>query len=421
MIAEGADVTEVIIVGAGPYGLSIAAHLRSAGVGYRIFGRTMFNWQAKMPAGMLLKSDPFASNLSDPAAALTLKNYCAAQGIPYDDEAIRVSRETFVAYGEAFQRRFVPDVDERLVVDIDPTGDGFAVKLEDGEVVIGRKVVIGIGISDFPYTPEVLAQIPAGFISHAADHADLDRFRGKEVAVIGAGSSGVDLAALLHEAGAEVRLIMRQKHLTFHDRTPLGNGRPVMTRLRSPNTGIGPGWRNVFYTRTPQLFRYLPQDHRVRTVLGSHGPAGGWFMRDRVVGKVTVLAGVAPQSAAVQGGRVRLQLAGQDAAPQTLSVDHVVACTGYKVDVDAIGFLGKKVRDRIARVGRAPELSAHFETSVPGLYVVGPATAFSFGPNFRFVVGCEFTAPRIAGHLARTMPRRPVIQGAAVAARQEVG
>jgi cation diffusion facilitator CzcD-associated flavoprotein CzcO len=414
-------VTEVIIIGAGPYGLSIAAHLRSLGIGYRIFGRTMYNWRAKMPAGMLLKSDPFASNLSDPAGALSLKNYCAAQNIPYDDEAIRVSLETFLAYGDAFQRRFVPDVDERLVVAVEPTGNGFAVKLEDGEVVSGQKVIVGIGISDFPYIPPVLSQIPAPFLSHAADHGELERFRGKEVAVVGAGSSGIDLAALLHEAGAEVQVVMRQKQLKFHDRTPLGNARPMMTRLRAPNTGIGPGWRNVFYTRTPQLFRYLPQDRRVRTVLGTHGPAGGWFMRDRVVGKVAVHAGLAPQSAEIRDGRVQLQLAGPDVASQTLAVDHVVACTGYKVDVDAIGFLGDKVRQRIALVGRAPELSAHFETSVPGLYVVGPAAAFSFGPNFRFVVGCEFTAPRIAGHLARTMPRRSMVQGAAVAARQEVG
>jgi hypothetical protein len=413
-------VTEVIIVGAGPYGLSIAAHLRALGVGYRIFGRTMYNWRAKMPAGMLLKSDPFASNLSDPAGALTLKNYCAAQGIPYDDEAIRVSLETFTAYGDAFQRRFVSDVDERLVVAVEPGADGFAVTLEDGEVVIGRKVVVGIGISDFPYIPPVLSQIPQGYLSHAADHGDLEWSRGKDVAVVGAGSSGVDTAALLHEAGANVRVVMRQKELQFHDRTPLGNARPMLTRVRAPNTGIGPGWRNTFYARTPQLFRYLPQGHRQRVVLGSHGPAGGWFMRDRVVGKVAILAGLAPQGAEVKGGRVQLQLAGRGSAPQTLSVDHVVACTGYKVDIDAIRFLGDKVRQRIARVGRAPELSAHFETTVPGLYVVGPAAAFSFGPLFRFVVGCEFTAPRIAGHLARTMPRRSVVQGGAVA-RQEVG
>ena len=130
--------TEVIIVGAGPYGLSIAAHLRSLGVGFRIFGRTMFNWRTKMPRGMLLKSDPYASNLSDPAASLTLKDFYRGQGIPYDDEAIRVSLESFIAYGEAFQRRFAPGVEERLVVALDRTADGFAARLDVGEVVFGR-------------------------------------------------------------------------------------------------------------------------------------------------------------------------------------------------------------------------------------------------------------------------------------------
>jgi cation diffusion facilitator CzcD-associated flavoprotein CzcO len=406
-----------MIIGAGPYGLSLAAHLRARGVPYRVFGGVMANWREKMPRGMLLKSDPYASNLSDPGAGLTLREYYRGQGMPYDDEAIRVSVEEFIAYGEAFQRRFVADVEQRMVVALERTAEGFAARLDDGEVAIGHKVVLAIGISDFPYMPPDLARIPGSFVSHASAHGDMAAFRGREVAVIGAGSSAVDLAALLHESGASVRLVVRRQ-LRFHGRAQLGAARPIAERLRSPNTGIGPGWRNVFFTLTPQLFRYLPAELRRGQVEKTHGPAGGWFMRDRIVGKVPLIEGFAPGPAELRDGRVQLQLAGQNGARQTIAVDHVIAATGYRVDLAAVKFLAEKLRRQIALIGRAPELSAHFETSVPGLYVVGPAAAYSFGPVCRFVLGAGFTIPRVARHLAASMSRRPMVQGAAVAVRR---
>jgi FAD-dependent urate hydroxylase len=57
------QVVEVVIVGAGPYGLSIAAHLRALGIGFRIFGDPMHTWREQMPEGMMLKSEGFASNI----------------------------------------------------------------------------------------------------------------------------------------------------------------------------------------------------------------------------------------------------------------------------------------------------------------------------------------------------------------------
>ena len=409
--------SEVIIIGAGPYGLSIAAQLRSRGVGLRIFGRPMLNWQTRMPRGMMLKSDGYATNLCAADAGFTLKDFCREHGVPYADEGIPVSLENFIAYGEAFQRRFVPGLEQRRVVGLDRNADGFAVMLDDGEVVAGRKVVLAIGISDFPYVPPVFADIPADFLSHASHHAAMDAFRGREVAVVGSGSSAIDLAALLHENGASVSLVARRPHLRFQRRTELGDRRLLAEGLR-PNTGIGPGWRNVFYTYAPQLFRHLPEEMRLRIIAKAHGPAGGWFMRDRVVGRVTIIEGVAPRRAEVKDGRIHLQLTGPDGSEQSVSADHVIAATGYKVDLRAVKFLGEELRHQIASIEQAPVLSRHFETSVPGLYVVGPAAAYSFGPLFRFVYGVGFAAPRVARHLAASVERRPIVQGAALAARR---
>jgi thioredoxin reductase len=407
--------SKIVIVGAGPYGLSIAAHLRAKGIGFRIFGKPMDNWQTKMPAGMLLKSDGFASNLSDPDDSCSLESFCAERGLPYSAEEVPVPRETFIAYGHAFQQRFVPEVEIRRVTSIRRSGREFAVQLDDGEIVAADKVIVGIGISDFPYLPPNLAGLPDAFVTHCSRHEDLTAFSGRDVAVIGGGSSAIDVAALLHEGGAKVQLIARRPKLLFHG--PPQPDRPFGARLRAPQTGIGPGWRSTFYTLAPQLFYHLPAAKRARIVKSWLGPAGGWYMRDRVVGEVPCLEGYEPQGVAISGGQVHLSLAGRDGSQQVVSADHVIAATGYRADFRTVGFLDETLRAEMKAVSGVPVLSRYFETSVAGLYVVGPAAAFSFGPVLRFVFGARFTARRLTRHLAATAVRRPAVQSAALATR----
>src|SRR5438105_5474966 len=111
--------TNIAIIGAGPYGLSIAAHFRHRGIPFRIFGRPMDSWLAHMPKGMLLKSDGFASNIYDPNADFTLKQFCSERGIEYSDTGIPVRLDTFAAYGLAFRERMVPELEDRLVVGLE--------------------------------------------------------------------------------------------------------------------------------------------------------------------------------------------------------------------------------------------------------------------------------------------------------------
>jgi thioredoxin reductase len=405
----------IVIIGAGPYGLSIAAHLRARGIGFRIFGKPMANWQLKMPRGMLLKSDGFASNLADPDDRLTLENFCAEQNLSYAPEGLPVPREDFIAYGMAFQQRFVPEVEEREVVAVHRSGAGFTVQLDDGEAVPADKLIIGIGISDFPYVPSSLADLPGEFLTHVSHYEDLSAFRGRSVAVVGSGSSGIDIAALLQDAGAEVQLIARRSQLRFHDRPE--EHRSLPARLRAPNTGIGPGWPSVLYTKAPLAFHRLPADTRLRIVSTSHGPAGGWYMRDRILGRVPCLEGFAPQATQIIGGQAHLHLTGAYGAQRVVTADHVIAATGYRIDFRKVGFLDEAMREEIATNSGLPILNCDFETSISGLYIVGPAAAYSFGPMFRFVLGARFTARRLVRHLARAGVRHPFAQGAALATR----
>src|SRR6202521_2479535 len=302
---------DTAIIGAGPYGLSVAAHFRHRGIQFRIFGRPMDSWLAHMPKGMMLKSDGFASNIYDHDSAFTLGQFCADRGIEYADAGIPVRLETFTAYGLAFRDRMVPELEDKMVVSVDRLSDGFLLTLADGETVKARKVVLAVGITHFAYVPETLAQLPAELLSHSSRHHDLDPFRNRTVAVIGGGSSALDLAGLLHEAGADVQLVSRRETLNFHTK-PTGQPRSRWQQIRHPQSGLGPGMRSRFYAEAPMAFHYLPERLRVEAVRRTLGPSGGWFIRDKVVGKVPLHLGCTPQGADVQNGRVHLTVQSAD-------------------------------------------------------------------------------------------------------------
>jgi len=394
------EMVDVAIVGAGPYGLSVAAHLRALGVSFRIFGSPMNTWLTQMPAGMRLKSEGFASSLSDPDSAFPLSEYCREQGLPYADTGLPVPLATFAAYGIEFQRRFVPSLEEEKVAAVRRSGIGFEVQLENGELFLARTVVIAAGISHFGYVPPVLASLPEEFVTHSSRHSVLDDFRGRDVAIIGAGASAVDLAALLHQAGASVQLIARSKVIRFHD-PPTGKPRTILDKIRRPLTGIGSGWKLAFYTYAPHLFQRLPEEVRLKAVKKTLGPAPGWFVKQEVVGKVPFHLGFDIAAANVSNGKVVLELVDENGTRKQLSADHVVAATGYKVDLNRLEFLDRGLQRTIHSLEQSPVLSGYFESSIPGLYFVGTAAANSFGPLMRFAYGADYTARRITRHLAK--------------------
>ena len=389
---------DVAIVGAGPYGLSVAAHLSHMGVDFRVFGKPMTTWRDHMPKGMLLKSDGFASSLSAPAGPHSLEHYCAEKGIAYHDTEIPVPLEVFVDYGLDFQRCFVPGLDERLVVSISQTPTGFALGLDDGERVAARKVILAVGVTHFAHVPELLCQLGPAYVSHSSAHHELARFRNSDVTVVGAGSSAIDVAALLHESGARVSLVARASAIKFASK-PAPGGPGLWQSIRHPSSGLGPGLRSRIFCDWPHLYRFLPASLRLGIVRRHLGPSSPWHMRPRVTGKVNVVAGAEIEGAALKGNRIVLNLR-RDGQPGQVESDHVIAATGYRVDLSRLLFLDEELRSRIRTAGSMPILSGDFEASTGGLYFAGLAAAGSFGPLMRFVYGTEFVARKISQHVA---------------------
>jgi len=389
---------DVAIIGAGPYGLSLSAHLHAARVDHRIIGLPMESWLAHMPKGMLLKSEGFASSLSEPGG-YSLADFYDTTGTEYADIGSPVPLEVFAGYGLTFQDRFVSNVERSRVASLRRENSGFELTLDNGASFTARRVVVATGIHAFAHIPSEL-QLPPELSSHSSEHSDPGCFLGKDVAVIGGGASAVDLAVLLHEAGARPTLIARAEELSMH--APGPNPRPLWQRLRRPMSGIGPSWRSRFYTDLPGWFRLLSEEKRLAIAHRHPVPAGGWFMKERLERCVPVMTGHSVFHAAEHGGRVHLVLDGPNAERKRLVADHVIAATGYRVDLARLFFLDPALRDQLKLTGRSPALSPDFESSVKGLHFVGPIAADTFGPLMRFVFGTKYASRRLARHLKRT-------------------
>ena len=154
----------VVVIGAGPYGLSAAAHLKARGVAVRIFGTPMSSWSGTMPRGMVLKSTPDASTISAPGQGHTLQDFCDAIGEPRPTtERDLVSLDLFVRYGRWFAERLVPEVEQAQVASVDRHGGQFHLKLDSGEELAAPAVVVASGLSGFAYLPpELRILVPDG-------------------------------------------------------------------------------------------------------------------------------------------------------------------------------------------------------------------------------------------------------------------
>jgi thioredoxin reductase len=129
-------------------------------------------------------------------------------------------------------------------------------------------------------------------------------------------------------------------------------------------------------------------------------------MKERVIGRVPITLGSRPESAEIKNNRAELTLRNSDGSEQKVATDHVIAATGYKVDMRRLEFLDPEIVGSLATVENTPILSATMESSVPGLYFIGAVTANSFGPVMRFAFGARFASPHLARSLVKVLSRQ---------------
>jgi thioredoxin reductase len=382
---------DVAVIGAGPYGLSAGVHLKAKGITARVFGEPMEFWASKMPEGMLLRSPRVASNLSDPDKAFTLEAYEAASK---KEPCAPLPLDTFVEYGKWFRHQLGSDLDERTVLRVDRDQSEFRLTLQDGAEIRSTSVVVAAGIGPFRKKPAVFQNLSPQQVVHCYEGREVRRFAGKRVAVIGAGQSALESAALLHEANAQVEVIARQAEVKWIGGHPwLHHMGPISSILYSSHD-VGPLGisRLVAY---PKLVSHIPLKLRDRIRTRAVRPAGSrWLPARLATVKITTARSVIEAKAS--GEELVLKL--DDGSER--HVDHVVLGTGYQVDISKYDFLPPELIGKIKLFNGYPRLASGFRSSVPGLHFIGATAARSFGPLLYFVAGTEFASRELTSHLS---------------------
>jgi FAD-dependent urate hydroxylase len=387
---------EAIVIGAGPFGLAVAAHLKAQGVATRVFGEPMSFWRNNMPQGMKLRSPWGATTIGNPTGKLSLDAFVDTNRLPRVEP---LPIETFLDYGDWFQAQAAPDLDRRKIARVDAMGQGFHVVTTDGETFAARRVVVAMGLANQQFRPDVFRDAPPHLVTHTCDHVDLERFRGKRIAVVGRGQSACETAALLSEAGASAELICRGPihWLGVNAKTALWKkaARMTLSPILTAPSAVGRFPLN-WLAEAPGLSHGFSHDLRTRiNAISLRAAAAGWLLPR--FGGVRVVAGAEIRGWAAKGDGVEVKL---DGSSETY--DHIILATGYKIDIAKLGVLAPQTLAAIDCRNGSPKLSATFESSTPGLYFVGASAVSSFGPLLRFIAGSGFAARQVARAIAPT-------------------
>ncbi len=381
-----------VVVGAGPYGLAAAAHLRQQGLNVKIFGKPFELWREHMPKGMLLRSHWWANTISAPRQRYTFEQFL--QESTLYDKVYPIPLETYVAYGLWFQQRAVPDIDETYVSSIERSENEFVLTLADERVIKSQTVVMAIGLQYYALRPSAYAHLSPELVSHTVDHKDFSRFAGKTLIVVGGGQSATECAALLNEAGAKVHIVARRRILWLGpDRS---EGRTLWQQVKAPRAKIAPGWKTLILERMPYLFSRFPQERKDRYIRSHHQASANDWLWDRINGKVTLHIDqqITQITKVDEGMAVTLSDGTQ------LQADHVMYATGYAVDISRLPMLTPSLLQKIDTDEGTPRLNSWFECSIPGLYFIGFTSLRAFGPLYRFVFGNGPAAQRTTRSIA---------------------
>lgn len=362
---------DLAIIGAGPYGLSLAAHAKESGIKHKVFGFPMDFWKTKNPPNMFIRTKLKHTNLIDPESSFTLKKYEQEKGLNLE---YPINRLTFADYGVWFIEKVGIDIIQDLVIEINYANEFFNIKTENNDFFQAKRIIVGVGVSYSKYIPKKICNQSHKLVSHSSDHTDYKKFEKKHVLVLGGGQSAWESAALLHENNAEVVLAYRRnKRLT-------------------PEKDL-----NKQQLEIADQFYSLSEPEKIKMKEKFEKPTVSEFLVHLVKGKVVEKPNSFVKDIQEINNSRQIKVVFND--DESNVFDHVIAATGYRYSVENITFLYPLIdKLKVNSVGE-PILSENFESNLKNLYFVGPASSYSFGPTFRFISGIKMTCDTLINYI----------------------
>lgn len=374
----------VLVVGAGPSGISSAYYLEQAGISYRVVDRARVfasTWSNLYPS-LRLNTAGFVSHLP-------------GQRIPLRYGIYPLGRD-FYRYITDYMQRHEFNIQLGVEVKrITPEGDGWRAELvRDGvsEVAYFPCVIIASGRFGNPYLPHIPGiETFRGRYLHAHDFTTPEAFAGQRVLVVGNGPSGVDIAvALTGVAAHPVRLAIRSD-IVIARQYPYGlpnTAWHLLSRLL-PEKWRQPFINKVNYQTYSDLADLnLPIAPNRDDRIGTGAPARGRDLINAVrAGTIEAVKGLAC-------------LDGQEAVltdGSRYEVDAVIMCTGYRPVLDYLDIPFDTDSDGwpLRSDPAGTEIAGY-----PGLYLVGRYYR-GLGPLYNIREEARTTISAIQARLAQ--------------------
>jgi thioredoxin reductase len=373
---------DLLVIGAGPFGLSLAAHAKRLGLSVAVLGKPMGFWKDNMPKGMFLRSA--CDWHLDADGVHTIEAFLAQRGqTPEDVEPL--SRDFYLDYTEWFRRQAGIEPLPGMVRALERTGDGFIATLDNVSFIEARNVAVAVGFGNFANQPIELARmLPPSRWSHTLKPMDLARFRDRRVLIVGGRQSAFEWAAILADEGAA------QVHLSHrHDSPAFAFSDWSWVNPLVDAMVDDPGW-----------FRRLPKDEQdalaKRLWVEGRSKVEPW-LESRVMRPCVSLwprTNLASAAETDDGLTVTLD------DGTVLDVDHVILATGYRVRMQRVPFLAD-LQHELAVEDGFPVLDEHFQTSIPGLFITSMPATRDFGPFFAFTISVRTSARLIGRAISR--------------------
>ena len=373
------DSAELLVIGAGPYGVATAARAIERGIETIVVGGPMSFWRQHMPEGMCLRSGPDWH--LDAAGIHTFEAFLEEEGIaPHEVDPIPI--KVFLDYAAWFQDNKGVVARENLVTRLTHSGKTFEALLENGERITADTVVAAPGIRHFQQLPPWADSVPPGVGAHTGDLVHFGDLRGARVLIVGGRQSAYEWAALIGEQGAErIDIVHRHDVPNFERISWKFVDAHVDSMLAIPGW-----WRLLSHSERQRITRQFWEAGRLTLEW--------WLVPRLTTDQFHRWPGTSVSDIRENKGAVVADLSNGE----HLTVDRVVFATGYKANLPNVPYLGGLV-DKVDLIDGFPVLDEAFQTGIAGLYITGFAATSDFGPFLGFTKACPAAATLIVESL----------------------